>query len=39
VKVMVKTDKFMRIVGYYGAVSRMNDGKRTEQAKRKVMGE
>ena len=37
-KVKVKCEKFMRVVGYFGAKGNMNDGKLVEHNKRKVMG-
>lgn len=36
-KVKVKTEHYMRVVGYYGAKKAMNTGKLNEHNKRKVM--
>lgn len=37
-RVRVKTEQYMRTVGYFGAKKAMNEGKLSEHNKRKVMG-
>lgn len=35
--VQVKTDKYIRVVGYFGKVNNMNEGKTSEYNARKCM--